>query len=276
MGRTITVVNQKGGVGKSTTAVNLGAYMSVAGKRVLVVDLDPQGNATSGIGIQKATLKASMYDVLIERAAMSEIIQPTLLEGLHVAPATIALAGAEIELVSAISREFRLRERMREVVDLYDYILVDCPPSLGLLTLNGLAAADSVLIPIQCEYYALEGLGQLMQTIEMVRTHVNAGLEVEGVVLTMFDGRTNLSQQVADDVRGFFEGRVRVFESVIPRNVRLSEAPSYGQPINVYDDRCRGALAYQELAAEVLGARNHAPLPLPPEQDADAQAPIAD
>ncbi|MGI6609021.1 MAG: ParA family protein [Limnochordia bacterium] len=254
MGRTITVVNQKGGVGKSTTAVNLGAYMSVAGKRVLVVDLDPQGNATSGIGIQKATLKASMYDVLIERAAMSEIIQPTLLEGLHVAPATIALAGAEIELVSAISREFRLRERMREVVDLYDYILVDCPPSLGLLTLNGLAAADSVLIPIQCEYYALEGLGQLMQTIEMVRTHVNAGLEVEGVVLTMFDGRTNLSQQVADDVRGFFEGRVRVFESVIPRNVRLSEAPSYGQPINVYDDRCRGALAYQELAAEVLGA----------------------
>jgi chromosome partitioning protein len=254
MGRTITVVNQKGGVGKSTTAVNLGAYMSVAGKRVLVVDLDPQGNATSGIGIQKATLKASMYDVLIERAAMSEIIQPTLLEGLHVAPATIALAGAEIELVSAISREFRLRERMREVVDFYDYILVDCPPSLGLLTLNGLAAADSVLIPIQCEYYALEGLGQLMQTIEMVRTHVNAGLEVEGVVLTMFDGRTNLSQQVADDVRGFFEGRVRVFESVIPRNVRLSEAPSYGQPINVYDDRCRGALAYQELAAEVLGA----------------------
>jgi chromosome partitioning protein len=254
MGRTITVVNQKGGVGKSTTAVNLGAYMSVAGKRVLVVDLDPQGNATSGIGIQKATLKASMYDVLIERAAMSEIIQPTLLEGLHVAPATIALAGAEIELVSAISREFRLRERMREVVDLYDYILVDCPPSLGLLTLNGLAAADSVLIPIQCEYYALEGLGQLMQTIEMVRTHVNAGLEVEGVVLTMFDGRTNLSQQVADDVRGFFEGRVRVFESVIPRNVRLSEAPSYGQPINVYDERCRGALAYQELAAEVLGA----------------------
>ncbi|MGI6082634.1 MAG: ParA family protein [Limnochordia bacterium] len=253
MGRTIAIVNQKGGVGKSTTAVNLGAYMSVAGKRVLVIDLDPQGNATSGLGVRKENLEASMYDVLIERVAMSEIIQPTKVEGLFIAPATISLAGAEIELVSAMSREFRLRERLREIVDLYDYLLVDCPPSLGLLTLNGLAAADSVLIPIQCEYYALEGLGQLMQTIGMVRTHVNAGLEIEGVVLTMFDGRTNLSQQVADDVRGFFDGRVRVFDTVIPRNVRLSEAPSYGQPINLYDDKCRGAQAYQELAAEVLG-----------------------
>ncbi len=254
MGKTIAVVNQKGGVGKSTTAVNLGAYLAVAGQHVLVVDLDPQGNATSGAGVEKSAVESSMYDVLIERAEMPDVIRPTVVKQLDVAPATIALAGAEVELVSAISREFRLKERLKGIVEGYDFVLVDCPPSLGLLTLNGLCAADSVLIPIQCEYYALEGLGQLMQTIEMVRTHVNPTLAVEGVVLTMFDSRTNLSQQVAEDVRGFLEGRVRVFDTVIPRNVRLSEAPSYGQPINVYDGKCRGAVAYEELAAEVLGA----------------------
>lgn len=195
-----------------------------------------------------------MYDVLIERASVSRVVKETGVKGFFVAPATIALAGAEVELVSALQREFRLRSSLVEVVERYDYIMVDSPPSLGLLTLNGLAAADGVLIPIQCEYYALEGLGQLIQTIEMVRTHVNPSLQIDGVVLTMYDSRTNLSQQVAEDVRGFLGERVRVFETIIPRNVRLSEAPSYGQPINLYDSRCRGAAAYEELAAEVLGA----------------------
>lgn len=254
MGRTVAVVNQKGGVGKSTTAVNLGAYLAVAGQRVLLVDLDPQGNASSGAGIEKRVIEKSMYDVLIERATVSEVIKSTAVQGFDVAPATIALAGAEVELVSAMQREFRLKNTLREIVGQYDFIMVDSPPSLGLLTLNGLAAADGVLIPIQCEYYALEGLGQLIQTIDMVRTHVNPGLQIDGVVMTMYDGRTNLSQQVADDVRGFLGERVRVFETIIPRNVRLSEAPSYGQPINLYDEKCRGALAYRQLAAEVLGA----------------------
>jgi chromosome partitioning protein len=254
MGRTVAVVNQKGGVGKSTTAVNLGAYIAAAGRKVLVIDLDPQGNATSGAGIEKQAITSCMYEVLIEATSLPEVIKPTVVDGLFVAPSTIALAGAEVELVSAISREFRLKAALSSVADQYDYILVDSPPSLGLLTLNGLAAADGVLIPIQCEYYALEGLSQLIQTIEMVRKHVNPELAVDGVVMTMFDSRTNLSQQVSDDVRSFLQDKVRVYNTVIPRNVRLSEAPSFGQPINLYDDKCRGALAYQELAEEVLSA----------------------
>lgn len=254
MGRTMAVVNQKGGVGKSTTAVNLGAYLAASGCRVLVADLDPQGNATSGVGIEKKAISSCMYDVLIEAASLQDVIKPTAIEGLFIAPATIALAGAEVELVSAISREFRLKTALQSVVAEYDYILVDSPPSLGLLTLNGLAAADGVLIPMQCEYYALEGLSQLIQTIDMVRKHVNPALKVDGVVMTMFDSRTNLSQQVTDDVRSFLQDKVKVYSTVIPRNVRLSEAPSFGQPINLYDDKCRGAVAYQELAREVLSA----------------------
>ena len=254
MGRIVAIVNQKGGVGKSTTAVNLGAYMAMAGKRVLLVDIDPQGNATSGAGVEKSTIQLSMYDVLLEKAAVSDIIVHTTIAGFHIAPASIALAGAEIELVSAISREYRLKNALSGIQASYDYILIDSPPSLGLLTINGLAAAQGVLIPIQCEYYALEGLSQLMQTIEMIRTHLNTQLVVDGVVMTMFDPRNNLSQLVTDDVRSFFADKVRVFTTVIPRNVRLSEAPSYGMPINLYDDKCRGALAYRDLAGEVLSA----------------------
>lgn len=252
MGRVIAVVNQKGGVGKSTTAVNLGAYMAAGGKRVLLADLDPQGNASSGVGVEKSELDGCMYTVLIGQTSAESVIRPTEVEGLDVLPATIALAGAEIELVPAISREFKLKEALRPIVPRYDYILIDSPPSLGLLTINGLSAADGVLVPIQCEYYALEGLSQLMNTIEMVQRHLNPGLEVEGVVMTMYDARTNLSQQVVEDVKAFFTGRVRVFESIIPRNIRLSEAPSFGQPILLYDDRSKGAAAYRALAQEVM------------------------
>lgn len=252
MGRVIAVVNQKGGVGKSTTAVNLGAYLATSGKRVLMVDMDPQGNATSGVGIDKSKLERCMYSVLIEMAAMKDVIRPTEIEGFDVAPATIALAGAEIELVPAISREYRLKRALEPVVPEYDFILIDSPPSLGLLTVNGLTAADGVLVPIQCEYYALEGLSQLMKTIEMVQTHLNPALQIDGVLMTMYDARTNLSQQVIADVKSFFGRRVRVYETVIPRNVRLSEAPSFGQPIVLYDDRSKGGQAYRALAEEVL------------------------
>lgn len=254
MGRVVAIVNQKGGVGKSTTAVNLGAYLAHAGHRVLLVDIDPQGNASSGVGVDKANVTACMYQVLTDDLPMSEIILNTEVAGLDVAPATIALAGAEIELVPTISREYRLKSALRQVVDQYDYILIDSPPSLGLLTINGLSAADGVLVPIQSEYYALEGLSQLMRTIEMVQTHLNPQLQIDGVVITMFDARTNLSQQVLEDVRAFFDQRVKVFDTVIPRNIRLSEAPSYGQPILLYDDRSKGAQAYRELANEVAAS----------------------
>ncbi|HEY8530774.1 MAG TPA: AAA family ATPase [Limnochorda sp.] len=252
MGRVIAIVNQKGGVGKSTTAVNLGAYMADAGKRALLVDIDPQGNATSGVGVNKSELEACMYDVLIEEQPIKSIIRPTAVPGLDVAPASIELAGAEVQLVSIMSREYRLERALEEVRKEYDYVLIDSPPSLGLLTINGLTAADGVLVPIQCEFYALEGLSQLMQTIDIVRHHLNKDLAVDGVVLTMYDARTNLSEEVARDVRAFFEGKVRVFETIIPRNVRLSEAPSFGQPILLYDDRCSGAVAYRSLAQEVM------------------------
>jgi len=250
VGRVIAIVNQKGGTAKTTTAVNLSAYLAMAGRRVLLVDMDPQGNATSGLGIAKREVETCIYRVLIEEAPIAEAIVHSTVQGLDVVPATLNLAGAEIELVSVISREHRLRSALQPLRAVYDYMLVDCPPSLGLLTINALTAADSVLVPIQCEYYALEGVSQLMRTVDLVRRHLNPCLEIEGIVLTMYDSRTNLSQQVADDVKANLGDYV--FRSVIPRNVRLSEAPSYGLPISLYDDRSRGAEAYKDLAAEIM------------------------
>jgi len=254
MGRIISIVNQKGGVGKSTTAVNLGAYLALAGKQVLLVDIDPQGNASSGVGVNKSQIERCMYSVLIEGERIERIILPTEITGFYVAPATIELAGAEIELVSTISREFRLKRALDPVSDKYDYIIIDAPPSLGLLTINGLTASHSVIVPIQCEYYALEGLSQLVSTIAMVQEHLNPDLEGEGVVMTMYDVRTNLSQQVIQDVKNYFQSQVKVYDSIIPRNIKLSEAPSFGKPIALYDDKSKGALAYASLAQEVLNS----------------------
>lgn len=250
MGRVIAIANQKGGVAKTTTAINLGACLALAGRRVLLVDVDPQGNASSGLGLDRLGLGQCMYDVLVGGLPMQSVVRPTRVSGLEVAPATVQLAGAEVELVGAVAREEKLRRALQPLRGKYDEILVDCPPSLGLLTLNALTAADSVLIPIQCEYYALEGLGQLMHTIQLVQRHLNPGLELEGVVLTMFDARTNLSIQVVEEVKKHF--RDKVFRSIVPRNVRLSEAPSHGLPVVLYDPRSRGAEVYQELAREVL------------------------
>lgn len=250
MGRVIAVANQKGGVGKTTTTVNLAASLAEKGQKVLVIDIDPQGNATSGLGLNKQRIRKSLYDVLIEEASFGEIVLPTGISRLSVAPSTIDLAGAEIELVSVISREKRLRETLLHYRDDYDIILVDCPPSLGLLTVNALTAADGVLIPIQCEYYALEGLTQLLNTIKLVQHKLNPELQLDGVLLTMFDGRTNLSIQVADEVKKHF--RDKVYQTIIPRNVRLSEAPSHGLPITLYDAKSRGAEVYNDLAKEVL------------------------
>lgn len=249
MGQIIAIANQKGGVAKTTTAVNLAACIAALGKRVLLIDIDPQGNASSGLGVDKTSLTYCIYDVLINGLPIESVICKGEIEGLEVAPATIQLAGAEIELVTAISRETKLKKAVHELKDKYDYIFIDCPPSLGLLTINALTAAGSVIIPIQCEYYALEGLGQLINTIELIRKHLNSGLEVEGVVLTMFDARTNLSIQVVDEVKSYFKDKV--YRTIIPRNVRLSEAPSHGKPIILYDPRSKGAEVYQELAKEV-------------------------
>lgn len=250
MGKVITIANQKGGVAKTTTAVNLGASLAVLGKNILLVDMDPQGNATSGLGINKSQTARCIYDALINEMPLSGIIQQTEIEGLYVAPSTIQLAGAEVELVSMISREMKLKKALLPVKNNYDYIIIDCPPSLGLLTLNAMTAANSLLIPIQCEYYALEGLGQLMNTVTLVRKHLNPSLEIAGVVLTMFDARTNLAIQVVDEVKAHFKDKV--FKSIIPRNVRLSEAPSYGQPIITYDPKSKGSENYFELAKEVI------------------------
>lgn len=250
VGRIIAVANQKGGVGKTTTAVNLSACLAELGMRVLLVDIDPQGNATSGLGVDRKAVKASVYDVLLDDMSPLEAMVETRVSNLAVVPAIIDLAGAEIELVPRISRENRLKKALNPVRDQFDFILMDCPPSLGLLTINALTAADSILIPIQCEYYALEGLTQLMDTFRLVREALNPALEVEGVLLTMFDGRTNLSIQVVEDVKRFFKGKV--YRSIITRNVRLSEAPSHGVPITMYDPKSKGAEAYTELAKEVI------------------------
>lgn len=250
MGRIISVANQKGGVGKTTTTVSLAASLAKLGKQVLIIDSDPQGNATSGLGVQKAELTHDVYDVLVNQIPMEEIIVPTTRENLMIAPSTIQLAGAEIELTSQQRREQRLKEAVGVIREAYDYIFIDCPPSLGHLTMNAFTASDTVLIPVQCEYYALEGLSQLMNTITMVRKHFNHQLKIEGVLLTMYDARTNLGQEVKEDVIKYF--REKVYHTIIPRNVRLSEAPSYGQAIVDYDPRSRGAEVYLELAKEVL------------------------
>jgi chromosome partitioning protein len=244
----LAVVNQKGGVGKTTTAVNLAASVAAAEKRTLLVDMDPQGNATSGVGANRAKFERSIYDCLIGRATFRETLQPTDIPTLSIAPATQDLVAVEVELIDEPDRAVRLRQAIDTVKDDFDYVFIDCPPSLGLLTLNALAAADRVLVPLQCEYYALEGLTHLMATIDRVRYGLNPTLEVEGIVLTMFDARNNLAHQVADEVKRHFH----VFESVIPRNVRLSEAPSHGKPVLLYDAQSRGAQGYLALARELL------------------------
>lgn len=247
----MAIANQKGGVGKTTTSVNLAACLGTLGQNILLIDIDPQGNSTSGVGVDKTEISKNIYNVLINEEPVRENIIKTEFLNLFVLPSNISLAGAEIELVSAISREYKLKDALSEIKGEYDFILIDCPPSLGLLTLNALTAADTVLVPIQCEYYALEGLGQLMNTISLVQKHLNEQLEVEGVLLTMFDARTNLSIQVVDEVKNFF--RNKVYSTIIPRNVRLSEAPSHGKPIIRYDSRSRGSEVYMDLAKEVLG-----------------------
>ncbi|MCL6638566.1 MAG: AAA family ATPase [Firmicutes bacterium] len=251
MGKIIAIANQKGGVAKTTTAVNLGAWLSLMGKKVLLVDIDPQGNATTGVGMDKNALRSSIYDLITGSKPAGEVIQRSAVEGLDIVPANIELAGAEIELVSVPGRESVLKKSLRPVKEQYDYLFIDCPPSLGLLTINALTAADTLLIPIQCEYYALEGLGQLMNTYQMVQQRLNPALQIEGVLLTMFDGRTNLAIQVVDEVKRYFKNKV--YRAVVPRNVRLSEAPSHGKPVMVYDRRSKGAEVYHELAKEVMG-----------------------
>jgi chromosome partitioning protein len=249
--RVFAIANQKGGVGKTTTAVNLGAALAELGHRVLVIDLDPQGNATTGLGINPRNLELSVYDIIMQETSLEDCIEPTSLRNLFLVPATINLAGAEIELVPLFSRELRLRRALENADQDFDFTLIDCPPSLGLLTVNGLAAAGEVLVPIQCEYYALEGLGQLLRNIELVRVNLNPTLDLSTIILTMFDARTKLSDEVAEEIRKHFGDKV--CRNIVPRTVRLSEAPSFGQPIILFDSSSRGALAYRELAKEVSG-----------------------
>lgn len=249
MGKVISIANQKGGVGKTTTSINLSTVLAKKNKKVLLIDTDPQGNATSGVGEEKEK-ENSVYEVLIEETSIEEAIIKTKIKNLYLCPSNINLAGAEVELVSMMSRERRLKEKLDQIKEKFDYIIIDCPPSLGLITLNAFTASDSVLIPVQCEYYALEGLGQLINTINLVKQHLNPELEIEGALLTMFDSRTNLSKQVVDEVKNYFKDKV--YKTVIPRNVKLSEAPSYGMPITIYDARSKGAKCYEKLGKELI------------------------
>ena len=250
MGKVISVANQKGGVGKTTTTINLSTLIAKKGKKVLMIDADPQGNASSGVGIDRDDIELSIYDVLIDEIEFDNVVKKTNIKNLDICPSNINLAGAEVELVSVMSREHRLKEKLDKIKDNYDFIIIDCPPSLGLITLNAFTASDSVLIPVQCEYYALEGLGQLLNTINLVKKHLNKNLEIEGALLTMYDVRTNLSNQVVKEVKNYFNDKV--YKNVIPRNVKLSEAPSYGMPISVYDPRSKGAKSYEKFVKEFL------------------------
>lgn len=267
--RILSVANQKGGVGKTTTAVNLATALAAIGKKVLLVDLDSQGNASTGLGIKRAGIRKSTYDVIFDDASVAETVQPTKVPGLFVLPSSIHLSGAEIELVSTEHREFRLQRALRVPLP-YEYVVIDCPPSLSLLTLNALVASDAIVVPLQCEFFALEGLSHLVKTIERVKKSFNPRLDIHGIVLTMFDKRNNLSDQVADDVRSYFGDKV--YKTVIPRNVRLSEAPSFGLPAIVYDMKCPGARAYISLASEVLKREKKLRNAPPSENTGDIQA----
>jgi len=251
MSKIITICNQKGGTGKTTSAINLATYLAIAGKKTLLVDLDPQANATSGLGINKHNIQKSTYHVLLEELELKEILQPTAISHLFLAPSNLDLTGAEVELVGTLGREYRLKRALVKEKDNFDFILIDSPPSLGLLTINGLCAADSVLIPVQCEFYALEGLTQLTNTIRLVKDNLNPNLAIEGVLLTMADYRTNLTKEVIQEARNFF--KEKVYATVIPRNIRLTEAPSYGKPVALYDKDSQGAQKYEELSKEILG-----------------------
>ncbi len=254
MGKIVSFANQKGGVGKTTTCINLAAYIAVMGKKVLVVDMDPQGNATSGLGVEKKQETATLYDAIDESVEILDVIKKTAIQNLDIVPATVDLAGAEIELVHMNNREHIVKNLLYKVKDQYDYILIDCPPSLGLLTVNALTASNSVAIPIQCEFFALEGLSQLMNTVKLVKKHLNPDLDVEGVILTMKDNRSNLVVQVSQEIQRFFG--TKVYKTAIPRSIRLAEAPSHGQPIIMYEAKSRGGLAYYELAEEFLKRNN--------------------
>ena len=250
MGKIVSIANQKGGVGKTTTSINLSTILAKKGRKVLMIDADPQGNASSGVGIDRDEIELSVYDILINDNTLEEVVKKTNIKNLDICPSNINLAGAEVELVSMMSREHRLKEKLDIIKNDYDYIIIDCPPSLGLITLNAFTASDSVLIPVQCEYYALEGLGQLLNTISLVKKHLNKDIEVEGALLTMYDIRTNLSNQVVKEVKKYFNDKV--YKNVIPRNVKLSEAPSYGMPISIYDPRSKGAKSYEKIVKEFL------------------------